>query len=446
METNRMKDEPMQEQRHEHRRDATSTRVLGRCIRAALGAASYGWLLLGTACGGAGEPDAAPEQRGQDIIGGFRAESASLNHTGAFVAINPNDDSTFELCTATLIAPETVVTARHCALILPVAETSGFGVAWAAGPDARAPIELISIAAAETASGDIGGFVNMGHDVAVLHLDHPTNIPPAVPRPFGAELVGTSMVSIGYGVHGATGMSNDQRRIGRETVAAVEGRALEHLLGSFENVVEWYWTGEVTSADILATGEIDEATLEFLRTLYDELILLEQHEAVTGLAPSDTQTCYGDSGGPLALMAPGGVFETFGVVSGGLGSLRSACDFGTVYSVFGPASFAFLESAVDWVDPCGEETAAGRCDGAVARRCDTSFTGGFRRVVVQDCAAQDLECVASESAVGCGSVREPEPAQLPEAGDTQALLRALQAASRPEAARTTPWSLDTTAD
>jgi len=392
------------------------------------------------ACSGEGADMSSPTQREQDIIGGFRADSPALNHVGALVAIDPLTGEPFEFCSSTLIGPETVVTAKHCAVVLPDAQVQGFGLAWAAGPDAQEPAELIPIAAVETAPGDVGGFVAMGRDVALVHLDRPTSIAPATPQPFTDALIGTSMISVGYGVYGASGASDDHRRIGRETVAGTEGRAFELILGDFESFIEWVFTGQVTPEDFLATFPPDDPTIELLRDQFDALVLFDQHEAVTGLEPSDTQSCFGDSGGPLARFTRAGGWDTFGVVSGGLSSLRSVCDFGTVFSTFGPETFAFIEDSLDWVDPCGDVSPSGTCDDNVAVTCETNFVGNIRRLVQVDCTEQGLACVSSEAGTGCGSVPPPEPAEPPEPGAEQVVLDAVQQAFRPVIGRSLKWS------
>jgi hypothetical protein len=392
-----------------------------------------------SACSGEG-PDLAIADTARDIIGGFHADSPALNHVGALVAIDPLTNEPFEFCSSTLIGPETVVTAKHCAVVLPDAQFAGFGVAWAVGPDVQDAEELIPIAAVETAPGDVGGFVAMGRDVALLHLDRPTSIPPATPQLFTDALIGTAMVSVGYGVHGASGASDEHRRIGRETVAGTEGRALELLLGSFENFVEWAFTGQVTDEDFLATLPPDDPSIPILRDQFDALLLFDQHEAVTGLAPTDTQSCFGDSGGPLARFTRGGGWQTYGVVSGGLSSLRSVCDFGSVFSTFGPETFAFIQGSLDWVDPCGDVSAAGACDGDVAVTCETNFIGNIRRLVEVDCSAEGLTCVSSEAGTGCGSIPPPEPTEPPDPGAQELLLDAVRQAFLPVIARGLSWT------
>lgn len=413
----------------------TSARPWGRIIRRAPALA----VLSLAGCGGEA-PEASTAELSRDIIGGFPAGSPALNHFGALVAIDPTTNEPFEICSSTLIGPETVVTAKHCAVVLPDAQFAGFDVAWAVGPNARAPEELIPIASVETAPGDVGGFVAMGRDVAVLHLDRPTSIAPATPQLFTDALVGTAMVSVGYGVHGAAGASDARRRIGRETVAGTEGRALELLLGSFENFVEWTFTGQVTPDDFLVNFPPDDPALAILREQFDALLLFDRHEAVAGLAPSDTQSCFGDSGGPLARFTRASGWHTFGVVSGGLSSVRSVCDFGTVFSTFGAETFAFLEGTLDWVDPCGDVGAAGTCEGDVAVTCETNFIGNIRRRVEVDCSAEALECVSSETGTGCGSIPPPEPSDPPEPGAEELLLETLEQAFRPVVARGLAWS------
>jgi len=69
----------------------------------------------------------------------------------------------------TLIAPNAVVTAEHCTASL--APTAEFG--FALGPDGRNPIRVIPVVAFEVESTVKGGFINLGSDVAVLHLESP---------------------------------------------------------------------------------------------------------------------------------------------------------------------------------------------------------------------------------------------------------------------------------
>jgi len=322
---------------------------LGRGVR-------HAGLAAGVCSACASEPD--PHQigrRGADIIGGELADAAELNHTGGLVRVDPETLEPALFCTATLIGPETVVTAKHCARRLAEYAARGFDLAWLAGPSVAAPVEIIPIVAAVEAPANQGGFVGLGQDVAVVHLEHPTSIPPAVPTLLTSAEIGQSMLSIGYGMFTVDGDQDGRRRVGHETVIATEGRTFEAMFGSFENFVEWALTGQTTSENILlafSPGDLLGALiLASYRRDFDSLLLLEGHEAVTGRAPGDSQSCSGDSGGPLARLTPDGTWQTFGVVSGGLYSARSVCDYGTVFSTFGPESLAFVMAELEGREP-----------------------------------------------------------------------------------------------
>lgn len=334
------------------------------------------------------------------IIRGVVAPSAKLDHTGALMFRNRGTGEVTPLCTATLISPETVVTAKHCISVLPIFEAMGLDVLFAVGPDHDDPIELIPIATVAGAPGDEGGEGGYGRDVGVAHLDRAVaGVTPAVARPFTADLLGVTMVTLGYGMSSADGLIDGLRRIGRETVEAVSGFTYEALFGNFESFAERMVTNQITELDILPTLSDDDRAE--LQQLYESGVLLDEHEAVTGRTPGDTQSCHNDSGGPLALPSAEGGWEVYAVVSAGPDSSRSICDFGQVFATFGPVTFPFLEEERQWSDPCGETDAGGRCDGDVALRCQTRFNPGERRLVEDDCAARGQACIVSASGAVC---------------------------------------------
>lgn len=372
--------------------------------------------LLGLAC--SGEP-AVPslDSREQAIIGGTLVQSGEIDHTGALTLVPPDGGQRAVFCTATLIGPETLVTAKHCALTLFELELLGLPVQWVTGPSALAALEGIPVAAAVLAPPHEGGFLGIGRDVAVVQLEHPVDVPFLEPAELKDEHVGQSMLSIGYGVFTPNGAQDGQRRVGSEAVAALRGNAYQAMFGSFENFVEWSFTGGLTGDNFLA-GVPPAALLRVLpglRSEFDSAELLDGYEAVTGRAPGDTQSCSGDSGGPLAQRDAQGTWRSYGVVSGGLSSARSVCDYGSVFAVFGAETLAFLQEARSWVDPCGDVPPLGECRGTRAVRCQTSLLNDVRRLVQRDCGALGQACALSPAGADCAEQAGAAPA--PAAGD-----------------------------
>jgi Trypsin len=306
---------------------------------------SKGWgsalLLAGVACSAATEDSSngrheGTAQRHFDIIGGLRAPSPELDHTGGLVYYRRDTGATGLLCSATLIGPQTLVTANHCVAPLSTFARIGIDVSWARGANFREPQEEIPIAGFVPSPIPSGGAFGYGADVAVIHLAWPAAATPAVVRAFSHELLGRSLVTLGFGVSSAANVTDGWRRIGRETVVATRGRIYEAMLGDFESFVEWQLTGDTSEANALAAVELDPALADLpaLREEYERWQLLEEYELYAGNAPGDTQSCEGDSGSPLGRIAADGAFETFGVVSGGANSARSVCDNGQVFATF----------------------------------------------------------------------------------------------------------------
>jgi hypothetical protein len=361
----------------------------------------------------------------QPIIGGLVASNPLLDHTGTLSYRVRESGDTGALCSASLIAPQTLVTAKHCISVMATFERVGIDVFWAPGPDFNQPLELIPVVAVAGAPGDEPGFAGYGRDVGVAHLDAPSEgVPLLGIQPFRRDLLGVSMVTLGYGISSAAGVIDGLRRVGRETVSQVEGSAYAGLFGDFESFVELVVTGQSTELDVLPQVEANPtlANLPALRAEFDAAILLPDHEVVTGKSPGDTQSCELDSGGPLALVNENGDWESYGVVSAGPRLGRPICAFGQVFAVFGPLTYAFLESERIWDDPCGELSALGRCEGDRLVRCESSFATSVRRRVEVDCSASGSACRvsgegASCSAPGAGGAAKPEPPALPERVD-----------------------------
>jgi hypothetical protein len=340
----------------------------------------------------------------QPIIGGLVAPSPLLDHTGTLSYTVRSSGASDALCSASLIAPQTVVTANHCISVMATFERIGIDVFWTPGPDFKQPLERIPVVAVAGAPADEPGFAGYGRDVGVAHLDEPSQGLPLIGiQPFRRDLLGVSMVTLGYGISSAGGVIDGLRRVGRETVSQVEGSSYAGLFGDFESFVELVVTGESTELDILPIVEANPelADLAALRAEFDAALLLTDYEVVTGKASGDTQSCALDSGGPLALVDENGDWESYGVVSAGPRLGRPICAFGQVFAVFGPETFDFLEAERAWDDPCGDVAVGGRCDGDRLERCESSFANGIRRLVATDCGDGGGTCVESSAGASC---------------------------------------------
>jgi hypothetical protein len=339
----------------------------------------------------------------QPIIGGLVASNALFDHTGTLTYVVRSSGASGALCSASLIAPQTLVSANHCLFMMATFERFGIDVFWTPGPDFNAPLERIPIVAAAGAPSKEPGFAGYGRDVAVAHLETPSEMPLMGIQRFQRDLLGVSMVTLGYGVSTVAGSIDGLRRVGRETVSVVEGNSYAGLFGDFESFVELFVTGESTELDILPIVEENPelADLPALRAEFDAALLLTDYEVVTGKAPGDTQSCELDSGGPLALVDDRGNLQSYGVVSAGPRLGRPYCGFGQVFAVFGPDTFAFLERERTWDDPCGDLTPTGRCNDGRLERCESSFISNVRRPVEVDCSGTGAVCVETLDGASC---------------------------------------------
>ena len=192
------------------------------------------------------EPTTAPnsEVDNQNLIGGFAANDMRLDGSGSMVVVYPFGYTDL-LCSAALLTPESVLTAKHCAEAIAFAYGFGAKIGYAIGPNSAYPRQVVEVVAFETAPGDFGGFVGYGRDVAVLHLDHPlTGAPTVDVAALGDGDVGNPFAAIGYGVQDNS-FSYGTRRLGKQTLKGREGKIFEIMFGSFEAFYDWFLTGEV---------------------------------------------------------------------------------------------------------------------------------------------------------------------------------------------------------
>lgn len=368
-------------------------------------------------CATPAEPEetAPPEA----LIGGIPAVASALDAIGALVIVESVPDcehnqltvSTTPVCTATLIGPHTVVTAKHCMNPILSKYTPESRPYFLIGADRSKPKRQVEVVAWETAPTFEGGWAGNGRDVAVLQLGEPVrDVTPAQIATPTASLVGRRLAAVGYGA-----ANNDARggarTTGSVTCNALGGSVYAAMFGGFDAFRAWYMAAP--------PSDEPEPTDAQLRARYESTQLLPGYEAHAGARAGDAQPCFGDSGGPL-LESRDGLLTVYGVASGGVPSTELICDGGSVYATFGTETLAMLERARGWTDPCEGISALGRCDGDVARHC-TSVGEGARRLVVTDCASLAQSCAMDATrGVVCsarGDATEPLiPETLPQCG------------------------------
>jgi hypothetical protein len=251
--------------------------------------ACLGWIAIGPACGPV-DPESELGTAQSAIYGGERDSSSN----DAVVALRIGDTTTYRLCTGALIAPNVVLTARHCTSI-PATETIGCN---AAGQSTNGNQFL-----ADNAPGDIHVYAGVSplmtasprangkqvfrpttsalcnSDIALVVLDKAIDgIAPLRVRLSGGVAVGEVIRSIGYGEND-TNYTSGVRYI-QDNVPVMA-----------------FGAGVMKNGTVLGSGELE-----------------------IGRA-----TCQGDSGGPGISAATGAVV---GVASRGVGCAQN---YGHVY-------------------------------------------------------------------------------------------------------------------
>lgn len=354
----------------------------------------------------------------KEIIGGFNANAKVLDAIGTVGTLDGDTYSFF--CSATLISPDTVLTAKHCAMVTDDTDPL-FGLKYvnlmpiyfAVGPDANHPAKVIEAIAADLSPVSAGGSAAIGNDVAIYHLVEPiTDVTPmkVADAPLSSKDVNKAFAMVGYGskdnYEDLSGYLSATRATGRATLRALAGKNYELMFGSweafFKAMSEYY--GSATANEYI----------DVIQGWYDETVVLNDYEVYTGHVAGDAQACHGDSGGPL-VGRENGEKKIFGVASTVFFSTQMTCDYGTMYGSIGPKTKKMIDEGVRYVDPCaGGITVAGRCDGDVAVRCTDKWEGDRSRSEI-DCSLLDQVCViGANGRAGC-SDEEEKPAAHPAA-------------------------------
>lgn len=288
---------------------------------------------LGCADDSSAAPDGAVTD--QELVGGAAAKSAAYDAVGALVhAESAKGPPTVFFCTATLVAPDVVLTAKHC---LTQDATGGFTfldnadqpVYFTIGADALKPKRTIRLERAKVAPLADGGYASLGADVALAYLaEKVTDITPwkVDGSRLAAANLGQPYTAVGFGVRDEAGNAG-QRKVGRLTLQATAGQPLHKLFPRLTDF-QAYLTAKEGAAWVTAQDAR-------IRKFYD-VTLLRDYEAYLGAGPKDVQPCNGDSGGPIVTRVSG-ANVVVGVVSASFKGPMQACgSVGEVYATFGP--------------------------------------------------------------------------------------------------------------
>jgi hypothetical protein len=186
----------------------------------------------------------------QEVIGGFGSGGKAFEAVGTLGI--EWDGEYYMMCTATLIGPKTVLTAKHCTVFLDdgwtPAELVGqplmleYKLSFAVGNGNR-PDRKYEVVWTSASQINEGGVLGLGNDVAVAHLKEAvTDMAPLeyTTSPLSNDLLGTKGIVAGYGVQNneqsASGVLDGSRKVGYTTMTAYEGRFYELALGSYEGV------------------------------------------------------------------------------------------------------------------------------------------------------------------------------------------------------------------
>lgn len=346
------------------------------------------------------------------IIGGVDATGAKLNAIGT-IGHKGFDDSFDYFCTATLIAPDVVLTAKHCATHDPKSGRTMLDdepVYFAVGPDSTKPLETVRAKSVLVSPVHDGGFVELGSDVALYFLEAPIDdVKPlrVDPSRIGETKVGEKFTAVGFGIRDRD-RNSGQRKAGQLTLQGVSGKPIQRIFPTYEA-----FTAFIAKHDGDDYVKQQEARLK----KFYELELLKDYEAYLGVGENDAQPCSGDSGGPL-LARVGDENVVVAVVSGSFKGRAYPCSVvGEVYATFGNRVSELFDSAAP---ECAGVPVWGTCDvtDKVATRC-VSKKEGPQRVNKIDCSMLGQVCkIDGESRAFCDDPEVPaSDAGAPPASD-----------------------------
>jgi hypothetical protein len=236
------------------------------------------------------------------------------------------------ICSATLIAPQTIVTARHCTPFIFDAMYYGGTAYMAFGANAFLPdqlIPIVDVVSAPPSPNHPGLLGDGGRDIAVAHLaSAPAGITPAKLGRFDKRDLGEKFQIVGYGANNAD-FFYGEKFAGRARATADHGRWYRLLFEhNKQNFLSWYFTDAATNP-----------TAAEAEAWWNGFPLEPKYEVVL---EGQSVACFGDSGGPMLQGSKASNMTTYGVSFAVEASLANLCGHGSGYAVFN-------REMLDWV-------------------------------------------------------------------------------------------------
>lgn len=358
-------------------------------------------------CSAADEP---ANDGDQDLIAGTDAVGAEFDAIGLLVM--QGNDHTTSMCTGTLIAPNVVLTAKHCAMRNPGQEGTPTNVengrvTFLIGQNGQHPTGGAYAVEATPSHLYQGGYTGLGSDVALYTLQQPiTSIPPlkvADLPPSDAD-VNTPYLAVGYGRQDAQGHTGT-RKMGQVTLRMVKGAPATLAFPTADAFVAYM---EQTIGQPLSEPQKAALKQRYLAPLSDS------YEVYAGGAPGDSQVCHGDSGGPLLKKDASGQWVIHGVASTTMAETNNLCQLGGMYAVFGASTRKLIAETAgdhcgvsdDGVIACGLATEQTSCNVLLPPAQNGAAPtppSPFVACLASECCAETAACFGDQ---GCATLSQ----------------------------------------
>jgi hypothetical protein len=271
------------------------------------------------------------------ILGGAATNDPKYQAVGAIYVEVPDFEFIDVVCSATLVAPQRIITARHCTPIIEIVQEFGGTAYMAFGPNAFLPDQLVPITTfvnAPPAPHKPGLLLDGGRDVAVAQLASvPAGITPAKVGRYEGDMIGSEFQIVGYGANNPD-FFYGEKFAGTATARAHAGFWYRLLFDQDKQAfLDWYFTDAATFP-----------TPQEAEIWWDLFQLEANYELLAGGLDGEAVACFGDSGGPLLKGTNASNMTTYGVSFAVEASLSTLCTKGGAYAVFNQHMLDFVQA------------------------------------------------------------------------------------------------------